>query len=173
MARLSLARDPPSASAAGAGRSRPARPAPPWRTRGNTDPSRRHRQSSLTAKPVPEDPGGGLWTCHQVIRDAVDSGALPAFAPGPGVKAASAYISRGTAVYPHTAIYTPIGYAPVIVGQKRRNAPPMTHDQAKAPNPGAVSYPNGGNVCPAFCHGRHLTPFDPQSWPETSAIHFL
>jgi hypothetical protein len=26
---------------------------------------------------------------------------------------------------------TPIGYESVIVGQKRRNAPPMTHDQAE------------------------------------------
>jgi hypothetical protein len=29
--------------------------------------------------------------------------------------------------------YTPIGYAAVIVGQKRRNAPPMTHGNAGPP----------------------------------------
>ena len=36
----------------------------------------------------------------------------------------------------------------------------------RAPIPGAVSYPNGGNVRPASCPGRPLTAFDPQSWPR-------
>jgi hypothetical protein len=58
---------------------------------------------------------------------------------------------------------TPIGYASVIAGQKRRIAPRLTHDHAKHPIPGIVSYPKGGNVRPASCPGRPLTAFDPQS----------
>jgi hypothetical protein len=48
-------------------------------------------------------------------------------------------------------------------------APPMTHDHAEPPVPGAVSYPNGGNVRHGSCPGRHLTAFDPQSL----AVRFL
>jgi hypothetical protein len=33
---------------------------------------------------------------------------------------------------------TPVGYASVIVGQKRRITPRLTHDQDRAPIPGAV-----------------------------------
>ena len=59
----------------------------------------------------------------------------------------------------------------MIVGQNWRIAPPMTHDQAKHQFQAAGSCPNGGNVRPASCPGRPLTAFDPQSWPETCAVH--
>jgi hypothetical protein len=48
-----------------------------------------------------------------------------------GVKAASAYRIEGPRSSPTLPMDTPIGYESVIVGQKRRNAPPMTHDQAE------------------------------------------
>jgi hypothetical protein len=47
----------------------------------------------------------------------------------------------------------------------------MTHDQAKHQFQAAGSCPNGGNVRRASCPGRPLTAFDPQSWPETCAVH--
>ena len=56
-----------------------------------------------------------------------------------------------------------MGYPSVIVGQKWRNAPRLTHDHGRRPVPGAVSYPNGGNVHPASRPGRPLATFDPQS----------
>ena len=60
---------------------------------------------------------------------------------------------RNAELYPHRV-------PSVIVGQKWRNAPRLTHGSRQAPIPGAVSSPNGGNVRRASCPagpGRFLT----------------
>ena len=58
---------------------------------------------------------------------------------------------------------TPTGYPPVIVGQKRRIAPRLTHDHAEHRFQAPFRTLTGEMSTPPLAPGRHLTAFDPQS----------
>jgi hypothetical protein len=59
--------------------------------------------------------------------------------------------------------YTPIGYSPVIVGQKRRIAPPLTHAHAEPQFQALFRTRTGEMSAPPLASARTTPAFDPQS----------
>jgi hypothetical protein len=82
----------------------------------------------------------GYWI-SQVVRAAADLRLADLYPPTDG--------------YPHRV-------PPGDRGSKTAHCAAVDPRSRRAPIPGAVSYPNGGNVQPSSCPDRHLTAFDPR-----------
>ena len=129
-----------------------ATPAPsPTRTGSNGKPSRDKHGGAVEAACRETGQGAVARSSGYSRSSGQNTSAFIAACPATGSSVSAAH-----GIYPHRVS---IGDR----GSKTAQCAVFDPRSRRAPIPGAVLYPNGGNVRRVSCPGRHLAAFDPQS----------